>query len=337
MGSEWRPEGHLDQPLPPARKDGLVVTAVEGDVLVYDRQSHRAHSLNQTAAFVWRHCDGQATAQHLAGMPADDGSPLGEDAVWLALRQIGKAGLLQQPVPAVSNGARYSRKAVLRKAGVGLVGGALVLPVVTSIVAPIGAYAQGPGGCVCNNGPCQYVSDCCPNPGGNCMCHAIGTGAKKCDGCGCPAGCAGCTPTSPAVTKLSPAVVPLLATNQSATSTASSITATSTLSSNTTSASSKSSTSSTASTTTAGTSDDLPIPPVQTTESTSTQSSGGRRPAGQVNRVSSAFSSHSRADQIDGLVPLPPDPHAKAGSGNNGSGGSGGNQSGSGGGGTTNP
>ena len=45
-----------------ARHDELVVQELPDEVLVYDLRKHKAHCLNQTAAFVWNHCNGQASA-----------------------------------------------------------------------------------------------------------------------------------------------------------------------------------------------------------------------------------------------------------------------------------
>ena len=51
---------------PQVRKDGLVVKELPEEMLVYDLERHRAHCLNQTAALVWKHCDGQTSAKEIA-------------------------------------------------------------------------------------------------------------------------------------------------------------------------------------------------------------------------------------------------------------------------------
>jgi hypothetical protein len=143
--------------VPLARRDGLVVSEVEGDVLVYDLQRHRAHCLNATAALIWRQCDGRATIGELAALRRQEsGQPVGEEAVWLALGQLRRARLLAEQPPAPAGGPRYSRQALLRKAGIGLAGGAVVLPMVTSVLAPK-AYAIAS---CCNTRPCTSNADC---------------------------------------------------------------------------------------------------------------------------------------------------------------------------------
>ena len=49
------------QKMPQARTSGLIVKEVDGEILIYDRETNKAHCLNQTAAKVWEHCDGKTT------------------------------------------------------------------------------------------------------------------------------------------------------------------------------------------------------------------------------------------------------------------------------------
>ena len=43
---------------PMARQNGLVVQEMPDEVLVYDLDTNKAHCLNNSAALVWRACDG---------------------------------------------------------------------------------------------------------------------------------------------------------------------------------------------------------------------------------------------------------------------------------------
>lgn len=54
--------------LPHARLDGLVITEVDNETLVYDMERDKAHCLNQTAALIWRRCDGKTTVREMAGL-----------------------------------------------------------------------------------------------------------------------------------------------------------------------------------------------------------------------------------------------------------------------------
>jgi coenzyme PQQ synthesis protein D (PqqD) len=121
---------------PRARDRGLVCRDLPDGLMVYDEERHRAHSLNATAAFVWRHCDGQTTIPELTlrlrqvkGVPAD------EAMIWLALDRLEKEHLLQQPLVRPDNADRCGRRAALQKLGKVGVTAALV-PLVTSITAP---------------------------------------------------------------------------------------------------------------------------------------------------------------------------------------------------------
>lgn len=46
-------------PHPKARFENLVIQMIADETLVYDLANHRAHCLNETAAFVWGRCTGE--------------------------------------------------------------------------------------------------------------------------------------------------------------------------------------------------------------------------------------------------------------------------------------
>jgi hypothetical protein len=56
----------INSQFPTARTSGLVVQDVPNEVLVYDLESNKAHCLNQTAAMVWRACDGKTSVPEIA-------------------------------------------------------------------------------------------------------------------------------------------------------------------------------------------------------------------------------------------------------------------------------
>jgi hypothetical protein len=116
-----------------ARRDDLVVQEMPDEVLVYDLKSHQAHCLNQTAAFVWNHCDGEKTTSEIAVLMEQEWSkPVAEDVVWLALKQLSRVDLLEERLGPDPDGMRASRRAVLRKLGAA----AAMTPLVISIIAP---------------------------------------------------------------------------------------------------------------------------------------------------------------------------------------------------------
>jgi hypothetical protein len=143
---------------PLARKNGLVVEEVGGEVLVYDLERHHAHCLNSTAAFVWRQCDGRTRVTQIADLLAkQQGKAIDVGIVWLALNQLVKANLLVQNLE-VEERVRVksvSRRQMMRTIGVGAV---VALPLITSLVAPIPAQAAT---CTLSGQPCGTSAQCC--------------------------------------------------------------------------------------------------------------------------------------------------------------------------------
>jgi hypothetical protein len=129
--------------LPKARQDGLLAEEVDDELVVYDRDFHRAHRLNRTARSVWQGCDGQTTVGELATRLQGELelSSVDEDLVWLTLRKLEQANLLeasQTPPPEVDG---FSRRQLVHK--LGLAGGlAALFPVVQSMRVPTPAAAQ---------------------------------------------------------------------------------------------------------------------------------------------------------------------------------------------------
>jgi hypothetical protein len=141
--------------LPRARRDSLVVHEFPNEVLIYDLKRNKAHCLNRTSAFVWRHCDGRTTVLKMAKMLQKEvHAPVDEALVWLALNQLSKYHLLQAPVIRPTGMARVSRRELVRSLGVA----AIAVPLVTSIIAPTAAKAAT---CRSFGSPCTVDADCC--------------------------------------------------------------------------------------------------------------------------------------------------------------------------------
>ncbi len=148
--------------MPIARRHGLVIQELPGEVLVYDLDRDRAHCLNETAAFVWQRCDGHnTTAQIARRLGKQFACTVDENIVWLALDQLGRNRLLeQQPTPPPASSG-MNRRAMVRALGLAAV---VAVPVVTSIVAPTPTQAAT---CVPTGGTCTIVAECCA---GNSQC-----------------------------------------------------------------------------------------------------------------------------------------------------------------------
>src|SRR4030095_11224423 len=84
---------------PIARQEGLVIQEMPNEVLVYDTNTNKAHCLNQTAAFIWKSCDGKHRVKDISALGGNEfGGPVNEDFVWLAIDQLNKDSLLQEKV-----------------------------------------------------------------------------------------------------------------------------------------------------------------------------------------------------------------------------------------------
>ena len=140
----WRPR---------ARSGGLLVRELDGEVLVYDLERHRAVCLNAAAAAVWRRCDGRTDVPALVhALPGEAG---GEEGVWLALEQLARDRLLADAVVRPAGAARVTRRELIRRLGLAA---AATLPLVTSVVAPTPAQAAS---CLPGGQPCTSSLQCC--------------------------------------------------------------------------------------------------------------------------------------------------------------------------------
>lgn len=120
--------------LPQARTNNLVTQEMPDEILVYDLKNHKAHCLNQTAAAVWKHCDGKTSVtEMIALIKQNTHQTVDEASVWYAIEHLGKANLLKNPVHTPVGVPRLGRREALRRLGLG---SAIAVPVVMSILAP---------------------------------------------------------------------------------------------------------------------------------------------------------------------------------------------------------
>ena len=143
--------------LPKARTDNLVIRDLDDETLVYDIERDEAHCLNQTAALVWKECNGKTTATQAArALKKELDVPVDADVIWLAVKQLQRFHLVETSgkSPAVSR-----RDLVLKYAPA-----ALALPVILSITAPTPAGISSCGGqgapCGGSNPPCCSGCSC---------------------------------------------------------------------------------------------------------------------------------------------------------------------------------
>jgi hypothetical protein len=123
------------------------------EVLVYDLDTNKAHCLNQTAAFVWKSCDGRNSVADITKLVGNDsGTAIPEDLVWLAIDQLSEKNLLANNLKADFNGS--TRREVIKKIGLAAV---IALPLVASLTAPTSVLAS-------NSCTCAAVADCVGKP-----------------------------------------------------------------------------------------------------------------------------------------------------------------------------
>lgn len=140
---------------PTARRRNLVIQELPGEVLVYDLDTHKAMCLNESAALVWRTCDGNASVADIVRHFESSGrGKVTEDFVWLAIDQLNESGLLENDIAPRFQG--QSRRQVLKNIGLATV---VALPLIASIVAP--SNALGNVNCSCSTPvQCQMQTTC---------------------------------------------------------------------------------------------------------------------------------------------------------------------------------
>lgn len=145
---------------PMARKEGLLVEELPDEVLVYDLDRKKAHCLNNTAALIWQHCDGNRSVSEIAlAVSRLLNAPIDDEVVWYGLNHLGKTRLLEEQVPRPSETPNQTRRDLIRKIGL-----AVSIPLVISVLAPpasagvsctLRTCAAGCGvGCSCNGVNC---------------------------------------------------------------------------------------------------------------------------------------------------------------------------------------
>jgi hypothetical protein len=189
--------GPSEGPLPRARREGVLSSDLGGEIVVYDSGQHRAHCLNLPSAIVWRHLDGRTSmAEMIAHLRRELDQPADEEMVRLALEELDRAGLLEEPL-AHPAARKVSRRHALRRLGIAAGGGAVLLPAISSIVAPpvhaqVSPRTCSPPEAACVTFSCQGGCACVPTTEGTTVCvvpNCVAPGAVPCQSsAGCPPG-----------------------------------------------------------------------------------------------------------------------------------------------------
>jgi len=174
-----------DDPRALARTTELIVKELPDEVLIYDLKSNNAHCLNETAAFVWNHCDGQTTANEIAKlMERKWRTPVREEVIWFTLNKLSRADLMQEQITLPDAQIGMSRRSAVRRLAIGSL---LTVPVVMSVVAPTAmAGASIPSQCQTCIKKSNGVQDCpsvCNSILGTCSGNAGCAAAQAKPGC----------------------------------------------------------------------------------------------------------------------------------------------------------
>ena len=139
----------------PPRRVRALIRRLGAELLVVNTPSSKVHCLNEVAGRIWLLCDGHNSVSQIAEvLTKERESQIDEDMVWLALKQLRKARLLQAS-PIFPEKISVARRKLFRTMGSAA---ALALPAVASIVVPIPAEAAS---CRPNLSPCTSNAQCC--------------------------------------------------------------------------------------------------------------------------------------------------------------------------------
>jgi hypothetical protein len=171
---------------PKARDEDIVVQEMPDELLVYDKQRFRLHTLNRTAAWVWQQLDGQTDTQTLAARLGEQFPELAgqsDHVLWASLKRLDDQNLLAERLRGQIPPRMETRRKMLKRMGLALA----LLPVVTTLVAPPPAQALTANECdnVCgSNTNCGLVGDCTAS--GFVCCYVPATDLCACaDAVGC--------------------------------------------------------------------------------------------------------------------------------------------------------
>lgn len=159
----------MSQIKPKARQTEIVVQELGDELLIYNLKTNKTFALNETAALVWRNCDGKNSIAEIAGkLTLELKEFVSEDMIWLALEKLKKDDLIETDKNFVLPFGNSSRREVIRRVGMASL---VALPVIASLVAPTSVYAGScndpdnnlslnANGCACvSNNDCASI--CC--------------------------------------------------------------------------------------------------------------------------------------------------------------------------------
>jgi hypothetical protein len=168
---------------PRARSAGLVVRALDEELLIYDLQRERAYALTRLAGLVWNQCDGRTTVGEMPDLlAAQVGEPVSLDLVWEAVSRLATDGLLEAEAETPA-GQVMTRRALMQK--VALAGS---VALITSIAVPASAALAACIANACKAG-CTVGANCTGSgPRGTACTMCGGPASASCKGTCCDIG-----------------------------------------------------------------------------------------------------------------------------------------------------
>jgi hypothetical protein len=129
---------------PKARSEDLIITERGDELVIYDLRRFKIHNLNSTSALIWKACDGSRTVEQIVAFLSNQlAADMDQQVVWYTLKRMQGAYLLDESLELPDQARRITRRELIAAAGLA---GIVLLPVITSIIAPTPAQAASGGG-----------------------------------------------------------------------------------------------------------------------------------------------------------------------------------------------
>jgi hypothetical protein len=146
--------------LPRSKRNDVLTTKLEDEVVIYDPETKQAHSLNRVAVAVWNHSEEAGSLDDLQRIVAEEiGGPIDQVAIVGALRKLQAARLLLDK--AIGKGP-LTRREMLAKSGK-LGAAAVVTPLIASALVPAAAAAASQHFTCTTVGVCGNFTFCGPD------------------------------------------------------------------------------------------------------------------------------------------------------------------------------
>ena len=118
---------------PLARQNQIIVEELVGECIVYDSNLKKAHNLNATLTWIWRHSDGSTSVEDMArDFEWEFGGSNSQDVILSGIQQLEANNLL---MPSTTGEVMMSRRAVVAA-------GSALAPIIASVLVPTAASAK---------------------------------------------------------------------------------------------------------------------------------------------------------------------------------------------------